>query len=247
MDWIVETKFADQNVIDALGDRLVEYDKGKTKFSTPAIFYGSIPSLRWVYHHYKNVITWAYDEVYDCSYYLPYFGKYALNNPHLFVEYGSFNQLKKLVLEDADFFIKQNCGYKYFTGRVYDQYTDEDLKLLYHNDLLLLSESQQIFGEWRCVIKSTPCGHDLLTLSPYGDDEGNSKGLVNFVHEVLEYVEDYSPAPMWTLDICRHGDDFKAVEVNSLLSAGWYDCNIELIIDTVESIVNEDYYAKESR
>ena len=37
----------------------------------------------------------------------------------------------------------------------------------------------------------------------------------------------------YVLDICEYKDELKVVEVNSLLTSGWYECDIDKIVKSI--------------
>lgn len=222
----------EQKLETILGDRLHYFTmtpEGPTcSLDPPYICYGSIPACRRLQR--QGAICWLYDNVYDCSHYLPKLGELALNNPHMFVEYGTFPLLMNW-LGHPDVFIKQNSGYKCFTGQ---KYTEVDKIDLFPEELLLLAQVKKIGAEWRFVISEGK----LLTGSLYGDilpqtDPGE------FLHSISPLLPEIEPAPIWTLDICEYNGSFKIVEINSLLSAGWYNSEIEKIVTEVDRLAND--------
>jgi hypothetical protein len=232
-EWVVEEGVFDENedkLREILGDRLIlaKYTINGPTFSkspvTDYIFYGTHTLGRRLQRSKDaKAICWLYDKVYDCNYYLPFFGGYALNNPHLFVEAGTFHLLRDS-LSSPSMFVKQNSGYKTFTGLVVNSEIPTDL---YRDELLMLAPVKPVELEWRFVISKG----SVLTQSPYGDilDSGpHMEEAKEFAKAVI--TTDYDPAPMWTLDICRSEGAYKVVEVNSLLSAGWYNCDIAKIV-----------------
>lgn len=235
MQWVIQKNIFWENedkLTSILGDRLiwVEYTIDGPIFSnspdTRYIFYGSHTLGRRLQK--QGAICWLYEKVYDCSYYLSKFGNLALNRSHIFIDYGSLPLLMETI--GTSFFIKQDSGYKDFTGEVYNTSPVN----LFPEDLLLLAPIQEIGPEWRAVISDGK----LLTFSQYGSINSN-ENPTDFIKSVLDEVKDrYDPAPMWTLDVCTCAEEFKVVEVNSLFSAGWYDCDIELIINTAEKIID---------
>jgi hypothetical protein len=200
-----------------------------------------------------GAISWLYEAVYDCHYYLPHFQGFALNNPHIFVERGTIHMLlDALDAGETKFFIKENSGYKNFTGLTGTAKSlERDLDRVFDTELLMLAPAKQIGAEWRYVITSDPLRdepHQILTSSPYGELK-SSADPTDFVRIVLNdpRVRSYDSAPMWTLDVCELPAEngclqntltarFAVVEVNSLLSAGWYDCDVGLIAETVDKI-----------
>lgn len=191
-----------------------------------------------------GAISWLYDEIYDCHFYLPHFQEFALNNPHFFVERGTIHMLlDKLGMGETKFFIKENSGYKNFTGfaGTADNILPE-LDRVFDTEMLMIADAKQIGAEWRYIVTTDPLReepHQILTSSPYGELK-SSADPTEFVRNVLRTpsVRSYNSAPAWTLDVCELPDGgFAVVEINSLLSAGWYDCDVEKIVNFIESVV----------
>ena len=195
----------------------------------PFLFRGSIAVGRRITKTMPNAITWLYDKVYDCTNYLPSLGTKALNNPHILCEAGTLPILIEKI--GTNFFLKENSGYKYFTGGEYADIKDY-LQYCFYNDILLLSPIRSIVAEWRFVISDMA----ILTSSPYGDTlREATRGATSLVEEVL--VDFIEPAPMWTIDVCELASgEFKIVEINSLLTAGWYDCDRTKIVADLKRI-----------
>ena len=251
--WIIERDIFPENeekLVSLLGDRITW---AKTTINGPefsrepvegSICYATHTMGRRLQASHK-AICWLYEEFYDCHYYLPHFQGFALNNPHIFVERGTIHMLlDALNAGETKFFIKENSGYKNFTGLTGTVKSIlPELDRVFDTEMLLLSPAKQIGAEWRYVITTNPLGdevHQILTSSPYGELK-SSADPTDFVRTVLNdpRVRSYDSAPMWTLDICElHGGEFAVVEVNSLLSAGWYDCDVGLIVETIDKIVS---------
>ena len=241
MDWVVQRYMFEENekaLSEVLGDRLIWLDwtmSGPIFSRKPDgayVLYSAIMAGRRLRSNAKNS-NWLYDNVYNCSYYLSKFGNLALNNPHVYVEAGTFSLLKPFLPET--FFIKENNGYKSFTGKVFDKYTEQEVNSMFAEELLLIAQTRPIDAEWRFVIKEGK----VLTFSLYGEilsDRGNE--ALDFANLVLNRIEEvYDPAPMWTLDVCLTDNEFKVVEVNSLLSSGWYNCDVKKIVESVDELM----------
>jgi hypothetical protein len=56
------------------------------------------------------------------------------------------------------------------------------------------------------------------------------------VKEILADLN-YWPDVFWTMDVCEHQGHFRVMEINSLLTAGWYDCDVSRIVEEVEKEV----------
>lgn len=208
----------------------IDGPKFSKELSGPFLFRGSIQLGRRVSKEHPESITWLYDNVYDCKSYLHYLGDLALNNPHMYVEAKFLNEWAERI--DIDFFCKQNSGYKFVTGGLYSN-VKYDIPLLYPEELVLISEARPVGAEWRCIISE----QSLLSYAGYGDiihpfpEDGEG-----FVKQVLEAIPE--PAPMWVLDICRVAGELKVVEINALLTSGWYDCDRDKILSELKRQVS---------
>jgi hypothetical protein len=200
--------------------------------SGPFLFRGSIPIGRRITKTMPRAITWLYDKVYDCNKYLPQLGLNALNNPHMFCEAGTFHLLIQSIKYD-NIFIKDNNGYKSMSGGKYED-IKYDLPILFPEELILMAPLKEIVAEWRFVISDMV----ILTGSPYPPTiEEVTPEIEKFAETVLADLQE--PAPMWTLDICRlKNGSLKVVEINSLLSAGWYDCDRQKIVSELKRQVS---------
>jgi len=247
--WVIQKDTFSENedkLVSILGDRIIwcEHHIDGTTFSRDPgegfIFYGSIVLGRRLQSSHK-AICWLYDHAYDCTHYLPKFHKFALNNPHIFIEAGGLKRLQQDVLGETKYFIKENSGYKYFTGAIHDKYLQADLDKVFDEELLLLAPIKKIGAEWRFVILSNEIDdipHKIITHSLYGEIQSEINPY-HFVDRILTdpKICSYQPAPMWTLDICETETGFAVVEVNCLLAAGWYDCDIAKIVENVDLVV----------
>lgn len=237
MKWLVERDIFTENeakLEQILKNDLIYFSNSisginfSQEVDPPFIVYGSIVACRKLQK--TGGISWLYDKVYDCNYYLHRFGNLALNNLHI---YSTKSNLETLIdfFGSKNLFIKENNGYKVFTGRVFDDQTLSELKLVYPEDFLLLAPKKPIENEWRFIVSEGK----ILTGSGYGDTKDCPPDAFDFAEKTLDFVE-YDPAPMWTLDICKSNDEFKVLEANSLLSAGWYDADLTKIVSEVNRL-----------
>jgi hypothetical protein len=244
MKWLVEANVFYENeeaIKSYLGDRVefintFDVWSGKIpKFSDEQrIFYGSINLGRFL-SNTTDVVVWLPDKMFDYNHYAPHFGESLLNEDHVIIESAYFTKFKAKALVDFPFFVKDNAGYKNFTGRVYDEFTDADINQLYPYELLVISPKKDVGSEWRFVIKSTE-SHEVLTYSLYQDRGSSDIGLREYVDSLLAELT-YYPTVFWTLDVCESDGAYKIVEINSLLTAGWYQCDVPLILKEVEDEV----------
>lgn len=197
----------------------------------PFVFRGSIQLGRRLSKEFPECISYLYDHVYDYSKYAIHINDLLLNDEYFYVEAANIHKMYERL--GVDFFVKENNGYKYVGGGKYSD-IKQDLDKCLPESLLMLAPLKEIGPEWRCVIS----GGKLLTYSSYGD-------IINPFPEEAQDVVDRclsflpEPAPMWTLDLCRHQGEIKVVEINSLLTAGWYDCNRQLIFQELQRHIDD--------
>jgi hypothetical protein len=238
LNWVVQKQVFEENykaIKSVLKDRVIKFDHritGAHFERDPGmgfIFYGSIAAGRQLQRTH-NAICWLYDDVYDCSYYMHHFKGFLLNEEHSFITTG-FSE--EYLLDKPDMFIKENKGYKSFTGCVYDEMAKYEISKLDKATLLLVAPKKEVDAEWRFVISDSK----ILTFSQYGSRiHPSDDGAVEFVNMVVNRcLWAYDPAPIWTLDVAISNGRYYVLEVNSLLSAGWYNCEVEKIINAVDT------------
>ncbi len=118
---------------------------------------------------------------------------------------------------------------------------EEDLPIgsLRADTLVMLSEPQSIYEEWRLWIVSDR----IVTYSRY-----KQAGQVAYVHdipddafnfgqEMAQLNSGYSPA--YVMDICRTDAGLRIIETNSINSAGFYAAELEPLILAIEGLSEE--------
>lgn len=230
--WVVQKEVFPENYTrlkSILKDRMIDL---RYKISGPHfesdpgmgfVFYGSIVAGRRLQRTH-GAICWLYDYVYDCNVYMPYFKGRCINDDHVFISAGYFDAIT------YPCFVKQNSGYKEFTGTVCDSQVKKEVSLLDPSTMLLVSTTKRVDAEWRFVVFD----NNILTYSQYGSSiHHTDDGACEFAKDTLK-LSDYSPAPLWTLDVVLSDGKYYIMEVNSLLSAGWYNCDVSKIIEAVD-------------
>lgn len=245
MIWLVEKDIFFENesrLKECLGDRLIFCERSISGFYKPereiddevVIFYGSL-SLGRALSKRTKFITWLPDYRFDCTYYSHHFGTEFLNCDHVLIEAGGFEQLYEKCLKGVPIFVKDNSGYKNLTGQIFDDFSLAEIRNMFYNEVLWISPVKEVGSEWRFIIESKD-SHDIVSHSLYVDKESSDEGLLDYTSSLLQSL-DYYPAPFWTLDIAAVGESYKVVEINSLLTAGWYQADVAKIIERVENEV----------
>lgn len=265
--WLLEPEvFGDdaQPIIDTLKRMGVEhqvwpfghmYQDFKNKFSDDCVvFYGSFQfaslikrQMAWIPGVYCNLPK------FDCLYYYPRLEKYLLNGDYIMMPLGAVGSPSKCRFLDQftshdKFFMRPSNGNKTFTGKVMSRFElDKELRkmalLADPETLVVISKPASIKREWRTVVAE----NKVITASMYKEGDEMTRSS-NVPAEVFKYAQDvldsvkYKPDFMWTLDICETEDDkLHVLEVGSFSCAGLYECNPEIIVNTVNQVALKEY------
>lgn len=145
---------------------------------------------------------------------------------------------------DEDFFIKPDTDTKEFAGEVMKGYDFvpwyakmKNIGYLDENDFpVVISKAKTIGCEWRVVVVDGK----ISSYSLYRQWQ-----RVMPEHHILPEVEDlvlkaharFAPAPVYVIDVCQVGDEFKVIEYNTFNSSGLYECEVEKIIDDINEYI----------
>lgn len=132
--------------------------------------------------------------------------------------------------------IRSNSGSKLFTGGIFDEptYIVERDYLEQHNlkDIEFVTAEPKIIGkEWRLIIINDTVISGSLYMDK-GEVVTDSKLPQEVVDFATEWVKKhhYLFPQGYVLDVCEHEDQYKVVEVNNLLTSGWYNSDIDKIV-----------------
>lgn len=189
-----------------------------------------------------------YNENHDYEVYSKHYGQYMLNSD------AHIMSIKDDVPKDYHkVFFARPCGdNKAFNGQVFMEHSWKQLQeFILANDVLsgisknveeekmLLTSLKETTFEVRCwVIKG-----EVVTMSRY--KLGGKIIAENFDREtwIKERVQDmiklYQPADAFVIDVCaeldKPQDDLKIVEINCINASGFYDGDVQKIIETFEN------------
>ena len=150
-------------------------------------------------------------------------------------------------------FIKPRGDMKEFAGIVLDRshFSDwyENMKSIGYldgNDFeVVVCEPKSLGCEWRLVVvDGSIVASSLYRQYQQVMAEEHWHRPVNDV--VYEAMEKFQPAPVYIIDVAQYGDEYKVIEYNTFNSAGFYDCNVEAIIDAVSTYVHKQHYEENS-
>ncbi len=209
-----------------------------------------------------------YNENHDFTVYGSKYGELMLNHDSIVMNFDN-----PLPEDDKwTMFFARPCGdTKTFTGQVYmrhswDEYVADMLsgkQLLYEGESfedvekrlnktraekVMISPLKEIAVEIRCWI----VGGKVVTMSEY--KRGRRVVYKNVDDQdwlrdrVQSYVDIYQPAEAFVMDVCQlvgdhEGNELKIVEINCINCAGFYDANMQVLLNSIEEKFNkEDNY-----
>jgi hypothetical protein len=235
-------------------------DYGFSPDDGPTVFYGSLNMAKYITHktHFLpgpicNLNNFLYTT------YAPYFGNLLLNNDWFCLPLREAIRQKDLIFkifsgEDYHWtdcvFVRPVAGDKPFSGKILS-YEKFNLDGFYYGfyfedaDLpIVISSAKSIGRELRYFVADKT----ILSFSEYGKHKGNPvfdlKNPENFVQKVLQTI-DWSPDPVYTIDICETPEGWRIAEINSASCSGMYECNPLPIIKGMSAAAErewESYY-----
>lgn len=214
---------------------------------------GNVPWIPGVYGDYK---------MYECLSYYPAFGDNFLNNDYIMMPFGDLNRRKEFIYEHYNttrFFCRPNSGLKEFTGTIVPDWDFDTLMrtMSFYNvpnsELIVVSSPKTIIREWRFIVINKDICEDyeneIITGSLYRDYTRSKDEVLHELctdNEVLDYAIQmsklYKPENAWTLDICQlDTGELKVLEIGCFSSAGWYGCDINIIVDRISELAEYEY------
>lgn len=207
--------------------------------------YNGWPNIMWPFENDWKVYN--YDYLMNCSDLLNYDAKITCGYD------SDLDIILIQIMEKGPRWVRSNSGSKLFSGGVFDEKSFRN-EMNYirrddmHNDISYVSSSpKKINKEWRCVI----INHEVISSSQYmNDGEPEIRSYKETPKEVIKFAEYWVKKHMlmfpdsYTLDICDIGGwvdhsnggweyDLKIVEVNNLTTSGYYECDIERIVNVI--------------
>ncbi|MCP4130174.1 MAG: ATP-grasp domain-containing protein [bacterium] len=208
------------------------------------LFHGSLGNA----HKIANDFPWApgafcNTRAFLCNYWYNEVKKWLVHKKWVESTVIDFINKPEFYLEQIDafdsFFVRPNSPLKPFSGRVL-QTESLTMKALDHgfyyddeNLPIIITPVVEIGKEWRVVIANG---------KPVCASSYESVGRVESEHdcpdEVWKIASDISssitqPDPIYILDVCETGDEFKLLELNPFSGADLYNCNRDSIVAAV--------------
>lgn len=181
-----------------------------------------------------------YNDNHDLTVYGPIYGDNMLNNDGAIIKFGD-SLPEKLPYA---FFARPTKDTKSFSGQCFthDSWAEWQKEIEDSNVKQKLTLETEVFvaplkqttQEIRCWI----VGGEVVTMSQYKigsrvvlqNMDNNEEALI-FANKMAKL---YSPAEAYVLDICLFNDDYKVVEINCINCSGFYDLNMNFLIEALE-------------
>lgn len=227
----------------------------------PFFFYGSLETCKWIQRNKIKIVTFCNFKQFECSYYYPRLENHLFQQDYAFVPFYELTKRKQWILKSVGYwnkvFCRPNSGDKSFTGQVISKNTwDEDIKNLAFygiepETLCLIAKPQVIKNEYRFVIGNhypyDEFAQFIVTGSSYSWGKKKPKQVMSD-HPAWEYAQtvlreiNYRPDPFWTMDIVEDREgQFKVLEVGSMSCSGVYNCNVDLIVESISKYLTEEW------
>jgi ATP-grasp domain, R2K clade family 2 len=208
--------------------------------------YNGWPDIMWPFNNDWKVYN--YDYLLNCSDIFNYDAKVVKIDE--FSGEWAMEEVSK-GFPKSKYWIRSNTGSKQFSGGVFD--LDEFLlesEYLKQKNLyieLVAAKPKTLKQEWRCVI----INHMVISTSQYmNNGEPEIKSFTETPIEVINFAEYWVKKHMfmfpdsYVLDVCDMGGqstdcgggyeyDLYVMEVNNLTTSGYYECDIERIVDEI--------------
>lgn len=157
------------------------------------------------------------------------------------------SKLQDIESEWDEFFIRPVNDTKYFCGQIVNKnnFNSWRERILNYsngkhigNSIVAASPVKKIYAEYRFFAVD----NNIVTYSQYksGEQVYMSEEVpslaVNFVKEMIEI---WQPARAFVIDVAYTPDGYKIVEFNNINASGFYACNVQKIVESIE-YMNKD-------
>lgn len=152
-----------------------------------------------------------------------------------------------------NFFIRPLEDTKYFNGTIMlkkdfkifkDNVYNNDISNIIKNSLVVISKIKEIYAEFRFFIVYKK----IVTYSQY--KSGGQVYLSEFIpNEAINFVSNiiniWQPAKAFVIDVAYTEEGYKIVEFNNFNASGFYACNVQKIIEAIETYAGMSELADE--
>lgn len=154
----------------------------------------------------------------------------------------------KLPTEDNEFFARPTKDTKVFSGQIFSKKSwnnylktcndSDSVNIITDETKILVAPLKNIQQEVRCWV----VGGKVVTASRYkiGDRViyKNYDDELLFINFAQRMVDKFQVADAFVIDVCLADGNLKVIEVNNINSAGFYECNLYKLIESLENHFN---------
>ena len=216
------------------------------------VFYGSLNLMVQLKREVPWIpLGWCTLQNFECSKYYAYFGKYLLNSDYVMMPVAELIRQKemigKMLGRDGMVFVRPSSGFKQFTGRLVacDELTLESLDYGFYYEekdlLVVVSSPKNVDKEWRFVVAEgrVISGSEYKADGRIGMSEVVDESALDLANKIAE--NDWTPDPIFVIDICKSEDEYFLLEMNSFSCSGFYSCPTEPIVRVVSRIALDSW------
>jgi len=236
-----------------------DFDKSiKKKYNEDncVIFYGSLNLGQRIWKE-TNFIPGIYltRDNYECYKYYSYYGDEMVNSRYMLLGLNDVKRSKDMFFEmfnTNEMFIRPSNGYKTFTGQLlpkenFDYEFDIFIKTQWIDidQLVLIAPKQNIREENRFIVFNENDKNRVIDGNKYMIDRVVlterviDKQSFDYVNTI---VNNYTPDKAFTIDIAKMDDGtYKVLEIGSFCCAGWYNMNLEKVVNETNILCNNEY------
>ncbi len=183
-----------------------------------------------------------FNDNHDYQVYSRYYGDEMLNHDCQIVKFGD-----KFISPEGVFFARPCGDTKAFTGQCFirsswDEFVEFHVKngnsTLNENTMVQIASRKDIQREFRTWIVAGK----VVTSSQYrlGNRTIHERCTEPMVLEYAQRMADiYHPAESFVLDVCMTNNKMKIVEINCINCAGFYDCDLQVLLESLEKNFNQ--------
>ncbi len=224
------------------------------KIKTPQVFcYGSLELIAQIQAandpRLKTICT---IDNFDCLNYYHHFRQFLFNQDFNTAPLGPFiDEIDQILkLHSGQVFMRPSTGFKngsisggVFDRRTFDEYISFFEEALDKDDVVIFAPVKHIDYEWRTIIHGKKCitgcqyrTFDIGTKKLGFDPTPDFPDRVRDKAEEITHAVNWSPDEMYVLDIVESEGRLSIMELNALSTSGWYDCNVDAIVQSIQEI-----------
>ncbi len=203
------------------------------------IFSGTYACLRHIVTRHSWVPGgWCNADTLKCSAYYPQFAPYLLNRRHaILTGIEAIRRQDELFADlgrDGRLFVRPDCCWKLFTGRVVSQQDFAQALAPSRYDsttLVMIAQPRPIVREWRLVVADG----EVIASSQYFRS-GTIEVSPGCPHEVSAFADSilrtnlWRPDQLFMLDICESQRELYLLELNGFSSSAFYGCDPRAVV-----------------